>query len=359
VLYVLSAVFVICPEFGILNGMKFTRTKKLLFANNKGGVGKTTLAFNCAVKFSEMGYKTVLVDLDPQCNLSRLALGVFEETLFADNQKTIYTVLEGIIKGGSDIDKSVHFEEIGTSGNLFILPGSLNLSQYENSLISSYGDAAQGVERGFFITSAIDRFLTEKGLDEDIDLFIIDTSPNLNLLNRVLFLGSDYFITPLMPDAFSVQGIENLGNTFEEWKDSWKKTARVLAKDKGIPHNKVLDGDGLFIGYVINSYNQYSKKPIKSNEEWIEKIPAYIKKYLSEKHCRNGLVEKSWTSSLALIKDFGQLSPLAQIKNKAIFNLDPVVDGFENIKGTKENLEQSQKEFSALSEKILKILSEY
>ncbi|HAT73547.1 MAG: Phage regulatory protein cII [Candidatus Moranbacteria bacterium GW2011_GWF2_36_839] len=339
--------------------MKFARTKKLLFANNKGGVGKTTLAFNCAVKFSEMGYKTVLVDLDPQCNLSRLALGMFEKNLFSDNQKTIYTVLEGIIKGGTDIDKNVNFEKIGTNDNLFILAGSLKLSQYENSLISSYGESAQGVERGFFITSAIDRFLTEKGLDEEIDLFIIDTSPNLNLLNRVIFLGSDYFITPLMPDAFSVQGIENLGNTFEEWKDNWKKTARVLAKDKGIPHNKVLDGEGLFIGYVINSYNQYSKKPIKSNEEWIEKIPLHIKKYLSEKHCRNGLVEKSWKVELALIKDFGQLSPLAQIKNKAIFNLDPIIDGFENIRGTKENLEQSQKEFSCLSEKILKILGEY
>ena len=339
--------------------MKFARTKKLLFANNKGGVGKTTLAFNTAVKFSEMGYKTVLVDLDPQCNLSRLALGLFEKTLFSDSQKTIYTVLEGIIKGGSDIDRSVNFEKIGNNNNLFILLGSLKLSQYENSLISSYGEAAQGVERGFFITSAIDRFLTEKGLKEEIDIFVIDTSPNLNLLNRVIFLGSDYFITPLMLDAFSVQGIENLGDTFEEWKDNWKKTARVLAKDKGIAHNKVLDGEGLFIGYVINSYNQYSKKPIKSNEEWIAKIPSYIKKYLSEKHCRNGLVEKSWKSELALIKDFGQLSPLAQIKNKAIFNLDSIIDGFENIKGTKENLEQSQKEFSQFSEKILKILSEY
>lgn len=339
--------------------MKFTRTKKLVFFNNKGGVGKTTLAYNTAVKFSEMGYKTVLVDLDPQCNLSRLALGLFEETLFFDSVKTIYTVLEGIIKGGSDINKSVNFEKVGDSGNLFILPGSLNLSQYENSLISSYGDAAQGVERGFFITSAIDRFLTEKGLDEEIDLFVIDTSPNLNLLNRVIFLGSDYFITPLMPDAFSVQGIENLGNTFEDWKDSWKKTAKVLAKDKEISHNKVLDGEGLFIGYIINSYNQYSKKPIRSNEEWIEKIPSYIKKYLSEKHCKNGLVEKSWRSELALIKDFGQLPPLAQIKNKAIFNLDPVIDGFENIKGTLENLEQSKEEFRGLSDKILKILAEY
>jgi len=339
--------------------MIFTRTKKLVFANNKGGVGKTTLAFNCAVKFAEMGYKTVLVDLDPQCNLSRLSLGSFEENLFSDSQKTIYTVLEGVIKGGSDIDKSVNFQKVGTSNNLFILPGSSKLFQYENSLITSYGEAAQGVERGFFITSAVDRFLTEKGLNEEIDLFVIDTSPNLNLLNRVIFLGSDYFVTPLMPDAFSVQGIENIGNTFEEWKDNWKKTARVLAKDKGIAHNKVLDGEGLFIGYIINSYNQYSKKPIKSNAEWIAKIPSYIKKYLSEKHCKNGLVEESWKSELALIKDFGQLSPLAQIKNKAIFNLNPTVDGFENVQGTKENLEQSQKEFTDLSGKILEILSEY
>lgn len=66
-----------------------------------------------------------------------------------------------------------------------------------------------------------------------------------------------------------MQGIENLGGTFKAWKDNWKKTAKVLAKDKGIPHNKVLDGEGLFIGYIINSYNQYSKKPIKRNEEWV------------------------------------------------------------------------------------------
>ncbi len=340
--------------------MKFTRTKKLVFFNNKGGVGKTTLAYNTAVKFAEKGYKTVLVDLDPQCNLSRISLGdSFENNLFSDNQKTIYSVLEGVVKGGADIDKSISFYNVGKTGNLFILPGSLKLSEYENSLISAYGEAAQGNEMGFFSTSAIDRFLTEKGLNEEIDIFIIDTSPNLNLLNRIIFLGSDYFLTPLMPDAFSVQGIENLGNTFESWKDNWKKTAKVLAKDKEISHNKVLDGDGLFIGYIVNSYNQYSKKPIKNNEEWIGKIPSFIKKYLSEKHCKNGLVEKSWKSELALIKDYGQLPPLAQIKNKAIFNLNPVSDGFENVQGTKENLEQSKKEFEILANNILEILNRY
>lgn len=338
--------------------MIFTRTKKLAFFNNKGGVGKTTLAFNTAVKFAQKGYKTVLVDLDPQCNLSKLALGpTFEDNLFSTKLDTAYTVLEGVIKGGSDIDKTIKFEKLDT--NLSILPGSLRLSDYENSLIASYGEASQGIERGFFTTSAIDRFLNYKGLSEEIDLFIIDTSPSLNLLNRVIFLGCDYFVTPLMPDAFSVQGIENLGITFELWKDNWKKTAKVLAKDKQIPHDKVLDGEGLFIGYIINSYNQYSQKPIKSNEEWMAKIPGYVKSYLSQRHSRNGLVEKSWTNKLAQIKDFGQLSPLSQLKNKAVFNLDPKRDGFASIPGTVESFEQSKKEFEELSENILTILKTY
>ena len=96
--------------------MKFTRTKKLLFANNKGGVGKTTLAFNCAMYFAKQGYKTVLVDLDPQCNLSRLALGdnQYEKTLFSSTEKDIHDVLKGVIEGGSDIDLSVPFIPVST-----------------------------------------------------------------------------------------------------------------------------------------------------------------------------------------------------------------------------------------------------
>ncbi|MFA4930939.1 MAG: AAA family ATPase [Patescibacteria group bacterium] len=339
--------------------MKYTRTKKLLFANNKGGVGKTTLAFNCAVLFAQKGYKTVLVDLDPQCNLSRLAIGdrQYEKTLFTDLDKDVYHMLKGVIEGGSDIDLTVSFSPVANSEkNLSLLKGSVKLSQYENLLVTAYGQAAAGQQLGYFQTSAIDRFLREKGLNEEIDIFVIDTSPSLSLLNQIIFLGSDYFIVPMMPDAFSVQGIENLGSMFEKWKQNWKVTGKALS---GNTESKfILSGDGLFIGYIINSYNVYGKQPIKDHRHWIEAIPQKVKEYLSEKHGKNGLVEISWKNPIAEIQDYGRIPAKCQEIGTAIFDLDPTL--IEDIQiGTKENIEKSKEEFNVLSDKILKILAEY
>jgi cellulose biosynthesis protein BcsQ len=339
--------------------MKFTRTKKLLFANNKGRVGKTTLAFNCAVSFAKQGYKTVLVDLDPQCNLSRLVIGDnrYEKTLFSTTEKDIYNVLKGVVEGGTDIDLSVPFIPVPNSNkNLSLLKGSIKLSLYENLLVTAYGQAAAGQQLGYFQTSAIDRFLREKGMNDEIDIFIIDSSPSLSLLNQIIFLGTDYFVVPMMPDAFSVQGIENLGSMLEKWKQNWKVTAKALS---GNTENKfVLSGDGLFLGYIINSYNVYSKHPIKDHQHWISEIPQKIKTYLSEKHGRNGLVEKSWKNSLASIQDYGRLPAKCQETGVAIFDLDPKC--IEEIQiGTKENIEKSKEEFKNLSNNILSILKEY
>lgn len=338
--------------------MKFPRSKKLIFVNNKGGVGKTTLAFNCAVSFAKQGYKTAIIDLDPQCNITRLAMGdaYYALTLFSESEKTIADVLKGIINGGSDIDLSVQFLPVKSTENLFLLKGDINLSTYETILTSAFGQASGGQQIGYFQTSAIDRFLRDKGLNEEVDIFVIDTSPSLGLLNQVIMLGADYFVVPMMPDAFSVQGIENLGIIFEKWKQSWKVTGKALS---GNTETKfVLSGEGLFIGYVINSYNVYSKQPIKDHQRWIEEIPKKVKQFLSEKHSRNGLVEKSWQNPLAEIQDYGRIPAKCQELGIAIFDLDPSLVEDHQI-GTKENIEKAKEEFKTLSEKTLKLLAEY
>lgn len=338
--------------------MKFPRTKKIIFVNNKGGVGKTTLAFNCAVSFAEQGYKTVLIDLDPQCNLTRLFMGedFYEKNLFSSSEKTIYDVLRGVIEGGSDIDLNVKFLPTKADKNLSLLKGDIKLSLYESILMTAFVQAASGAQIGYFQTSAIDRFLREKGLSEQIDIFVIDTSPSLGILNEIILLGSDYFVVPMMPDAFSVQGIENLGVVYEQWKVQWRNTAKALA---GNTETKfVLPGDPLFIGYIVNSYNVYGKQPILDHRIWMEKIPERVKRYLSEKHCRNGLVEQSWKNPLQVIQDYGRIPAKCQELGVAIFELDPKLVA-DNQQGTKDNIEKSREEFTGLSKAILETLSAY
>jgi len=335
--------------------MKFTRTKKLVFLNNKWWVWKTTIAYNTAVKFAEKWYKTVLIDLDPQCNLSRLALGEnFDMTLLSWNENNIFGVLKWIIEWWGDINLNISFQEIRK--NLSILPWNLKLSGYQDLLITAYNQAASSQEIWYFQTSAISRFLQEKWLNEQVDIFIIDVSPSLDLLNRIILLWSDYFITPLMPDAFSLQWIENLWITLDNWKKNWQNTGKALSK--WISSEKVLSWEALFIWYIINSYNQYNKQAIKSHREWIEKIPLSVKKYLSEKHCKNWLVEKSWNKSLVNIKDFWELPTDGQLNSKAIFELIPWKD-FTNVEGTKENLELSKEQFETLINNLIGIFEEY
>lgn len=339
--------------------MKFARSKKLSFVNNKGGVGKSTLAYNAAVQFANKGYRTVLIDLDPQCNLTRLALGeeYFENTIFSASSKTIYDVLKGVIEGGADIDLQTNFEPAkGAKDNLYVLRGDMRLSEYENILAAGYGSATGGNRLGYFQTSAISRFLTEKGLRDQVDIFIIDTSPTLGLLNRIILLGTDYFVVPLMPDALSLQGIENLGTIFEQWKNNWKETGLALARDT--PNNLVLHGEGLFIGYILNSYNVYGQQPIRDHRKWIDQVPGKVKEFLSEKHCRNGLVAKSSAHSLHDIQDYGRLPAITHENGIAIFDIDPTKAEATQL-GTRENIEKAKKEFDELSDNILEVLAKY
>jgi len=337
--------------------MKFVRSKQLVFCNNKGGVGKTTLAFNCGVEFSKKGYKVGLIDLDPQCNLTLLTLGneFYEDSLLTGSQKTIYDVLKPKLEGAGDIDLNVSLIQV--RNNLFILPGDIKLSLFEDLLASGYYDAASGGMRGYSDTSSIYRFLKNKGMDEQFDVFIIDTSPSLGILNRIIFLGADYFAVPMMADGFSVQGIENLGVVFEKWEKQWKNTALAVAGST--PQDHLVKGTSLFIGYIINSFNVYSEKVVKRQREWLDKIPQKVKKFLSEKHCKNGLVEKSWNTPLARLQDYGQLTAISMENHLALPEFTNKTVNELNLQGTKELHQKAYEQLNELTDNILNILHDY
>lgn len=339
--------------------MAFPRPKKVVFCNNKGGVGKTTLAFYAGVELARRGLKTALIDLDPQCNLTLQTLGhtFYEDNLFSGQDKTIYDVLKAKIEGSGDVNLAIKPKHV--RGNLFILPGDIQLSLYENLLLSGYNDAAAGNLRGYSDTSAIDRYLNEVGASEKIDVFIIDTSPSLGVLNRIIFLGAEYFVVPITPDSYSLQGVKNLGTIFENWKKNWKNTAQAAAVAGKTPLNQVLRGDALFIGYIINSFSVYDKRVLRRQSDWLDKIPNEVKTFLSEKHGRNGLVEQSWKNPIGRTQDYGQLTAISMENHLAIQEFNPQEVQELNLQGTKELQEKAVHEITELGDNIIEVLEHY
>lgn len=334
--------------------MIFTRTKQIVFTNNKWWVGKTTLSFNVAKKLSDKWYKVVLIDADPQCNLSRLALG--EEFLGRDidYKNNIFGVISWIMDWISDVNTKIDFTKIAE--NLFILEWSLKLSLFEWFVSNGFNEASAGLIRWYNVTSALDRFMKNKGLNEEIDIFIIDTNPSLSQLNKALFLGTDYFLVPMMPDAFNHQWIENIWNFFERERYIWWVSGRILARINNIPSWSVLFGEPIFLGYIINSYNVYNKKPIFSQNIWIEKLPDQIKNNLSLKHCKNWLVDISHKQEIWRIQDYWQLTTLSHETSKAIFD---ITESEAKVYWTKENLKKAQEEFENIATNLIERLKKW
>lgn len=114
--------------------------KSLALFNNKGGVGKTTLTFNLAHMFAEQGRRVLLVDCDPQCNLTSLALD--EETLMslwwrASDDETIAACLEPVRRGIGDI-RAPRCPAIADAVHL--LPGEISLARFESKLARAWPD---------------------------------------------------------------------------------------------------------------------------------------------------------------------------------------------------------------------------
>jgi cellulose biosynthesis protein BcsQ len=222
--------------------------------NNKGGVGKTTYLYHLAHTIAAMGKTVLVVDGDPQCNLTAYSLSgaAIERTWNQERGNSIYLALEPLHQSLGDIrDRKPLQPDATRYPNLWLIPGDPELSNFEDTLGDTWNRAKGGSAADLRKQSGFFRYVSAASQKISADITFIDLGPNLGPLNRTALTSCDYFVVPISPDLFSIRGTHNLGNKLVNWRREWDQL-RAAGSGSGIdlPH-----GAPKFLGYVRQQHN--------------------------------------------------------------------------------------------------------
>lgn len=291
--------------------------KTIAFFNNKGGVGKTTLVYHLAWMMADRGINTLVVDLDPQANLTAMFLDEERlEALWPDDEHpdTIYGAIRPILKGLGDVAQP-HVEFL--NHRLGLIPGDLGLSRFEDKLSDAWPRCHNRDESAFRTMTAFHR-IVEAGAKNKAQIVLIDVGPNLGAINRSALIASDQVVLPLAPDLFSLQGLKNLGPTLREWRAIWAELKPRAPVDLSMPGGTMQPA-----GYVVMQHGIRDSRPVVAYQRWMDRIPqVYRSSVLNESDDQLPKV-KDDPYNLALLKHYRSLMPMAMEARKPIFHLKP------------------------------------
>ena len=289
--------------------------KTIVFFNNRSGVGKTSLVYHLAWMFSELEYRVIVADLDPQTTLSSMFLDDerLEELWEGKGGHTTEENIASLFCGTEDIGDQPHIEKI--EERIGLLAGNLSLSKWEGEFSTQWPKCLAGDKRAFRVMTAFSRLINRARDSFDADIALVDVGPNLGAINRAALLASDHIVIPLAPDLFSLQGLRNVGSTLQEWQRIWQQCKDTKPDDIELPSGKMEP-----VGYIIMRRSVRLAGPVRAYSRWIEKIPDTYRQLIIEK-CT--ALKNNGEHCLAQFKDYHALMPMAQEARKPMFMLKP------------------------------------
>lgn len=330
--------------------------------NNKGGVGKTTLTYHLAHMIRRLGLSVLAVDLDPQANLTSMCLDETEiEELWENpseliNQGAVPAGLPGVgrVRSGQTIADAVRpilegtgdiaaIEPARLQPDLWLLPGSLDLSRFEDKLSNEWSRAYAGDIAAIRTSTAFHRIMEQAARAVAADIVLIDVGPNLGAINRAALISADSVLMPLAADLFSLKGLSNLGPTLRQWRADWQQL--VLPR---VPPSIPAPEAGMRpLGYVIMQPEMRLDRPVRAYERWLKRIPwVYSSAVLGE----SPPTRDDDQHRIATMRNYRSLMPLAHDARKPMFDLKPA-DGA--LGSTQQYVKTCFKEFQTLSHEVL------
>lgn len=331
------------------------------FFNHKGGVGKTTLAYNIAWGLSLAGKKILMVDADAQCNLTEIS--VDDKYLYGDEeasaleytpdfflQNNVYSYFLNYIQPVPN-QPTVDARTFKKRENLQLLTGSIRLAELEETISLSLS----GI--GALNHVPYSAYLALQNLGKDVDYIIVDLSPALSATNQLFVMLSDYFIVPVNPSIFSRQALQNLNDIIRQWNRKLSSFDIFSRKIKGLPK---------MLGIVCQNYRPYSRK----DEENTKSAQRFEERMRDLNECAielatdlngfgmaltpnefNHLFAGSTPYRIADIPDYNQLSMLSEREKIPVNGIDNKVLQKHGI--NTEAYRQKVQDFKRVCERIV------
>jgi len=337
--------------------------KIITFFNHKGGVGKTTLAYNVAWGLSNVGKRVLMIDADSQCNLTEIT--VEDEFLYGESQQSIqglnyspnfflqnniYEYFSPYILPTLGIERP-QIKVFYKSDNLRLLPGFIRFAELEDAVSLSVSN----VPGMTHIPKSTYEALQE--LKNDVDCIIVDLSPALSATNQLFLMLSDYFIIPVNPGLFSRQALMNLNEIFRRWNSKLSGFEIFNRKTKPLPK---------LLGIVCQNYRPYSRtdekntKSAKRFEDRLAEINEYAIELATDLNSFGmaltpiefeTIFDSSAPYRIANIPDYNQLARVSENHKIPVIGIDNKILNKESL-NTKE-YRQKADDFKGECDKIV------
>lgn len=248
-------------------------SKRIAMFNHKGGVSKTTSVYNIGWMLSKSA-KVLIVDADPQCNLSALVLGDDFEPYYINPTTQYQNIKDGVkvaFEGKPSAIAPVNCYSPQRAPSLYLLAGHANLSEYDAALTfaQTSNNAIATLQNLPGAFSELLRLTEDK---YSIEYTLIDMNPSLSAINQNLFISSHAFVVPTNPDPFSVMAIETLKTILPRWI-AWGRSAGPLFAGSAYP---LPDFSPKFAGSIIQRFNIRKGKAARPYRDNIAEIKAAI-----------------------------------------------------------------------------------
>ena len=280
---------------GWMNGM----AKLICVFNNKGGVGKSTICWNLADALGRRGKRVLLIDFDPQCNLSIAMLGenLFVSSLPTQNVPygtTIRSFLQRFLQNTGGEEIFLH-NGPNTSPNVDLIAGDFWLNVYADSLnVGADLLTGTGLSRYVALQKIVGAAEMKKG--QPFDFVIIDLPPSFGALVRAAFYSSHYYVVPCTSDNFSVYCVGLIGQMVPSFIGDWEIGIKRFKETN--PHFTDFDGLGrpVFAGWIFNGFDTARRR--RTQLEMVASAPAGDKQMIRADQTMHGRISSAIKNDL-------------------------------------------------------------